>query len=243
MTSTPSARFLSRYDDTTPPTAQSWLLDVLKRALPPMVALFALNAAVGLFIVHVLQGNFAEDSVNRYLQDRRTPTLDAFAAFGSAMGSVMTNIIGCLVLMALIWLITRKWWVAVLPGLALVLQAILHMAVSGLVDRLRPVGVEQLDAAPPTAAFPSGHTGATLTQLVVIAFLLSRLHRRLVTVLAWALAVVYTGVVIWARLYQGMHAVTDVGMGIVNGVTCAIIAWLTLRRAPVAEPAPQRSGV
>lgn len=243
MEGTSRSRFLARYDDATPPAVRSWLLDVLKRAVPPLLALFAVNAAVGLFIVHVLGGNLGEVAVNRYLQDRRTATLDAMAAFGSAMGSVATNIIGCFVLMSLIWLLTRKWWVAVLPGLALVLQAVLHMAVSGLVDRLRPVGVEQLDLAPPTAAFPSGHTGATLTQLVIVALLLSRLHNRLLTVSAWTLAAVYTGVVVWARLYQGMHAVTDVTMGIVNGITCAIIAWLALRRNPVAAHHAQRSGV
>lgn len=225
---------LARYDDPTPPTVRSWFSDVARRALLPLLGLFGLNAAVGLFIVHALGGNPGEAAVNRYLQDRRTPTLDALAVVGSTMGNVAVNIIGCLVLMGLIWIATRKWWVAALPGIALSAEAVLHMAATGLVDRVRPPGVEQLDLAPPTAAFPSGHTGATLAQLMVVGFLITRLHRRLLTVIVWAVVAVYMGLVMWARLYQGMHMPTDVAMGVVNGIVCAIIAWLALRRDPRA---------
>lgn len=119
-----------------------------------------------------------------------------------------------------------------MPAVALVLEAVLHMAATGLVDRSRPPGVERLDAAPPTASFPSGHTGATLAQLVIIAFLVMRLHRSVLTAVAWLFVLGYIGWVAWARLYQGMHFPTDVTMGAVNGVVCAVIAWLALRRAP-----------
>lgn len=225
-------RFLARYDDDTPPTVKSWALDILRRALPALVVLFGVNAAVGMFIIHVLHGNPGEAVVNRTLQDGRTPTLDALAMTGSTMGNVTVNIVGCLVLMALVFVATRKWWLAALPGLALLGEAVLHMASTGLVDRTRPAGVEQLDLAPPTAAFPSGHTGATLAQLVIIGFLITRLGRLPLTVAYWLVALAYIGTVIWARLYQGMHSPTDVGMGVVNGITCAVIAWLTPRRNP-----------
>ena len=52
----------------------------------------------------------------------------------------------------------------------------------------------------------------------------------------------YIGIVIWARLYQGMHALTDVSVGGVNGVACALIAWLALRRGPVPATKAQPSG-
>lgn len=222
--------FLARYDDDTPPSVRSWLRDVVARGVPPLVGLFVLNAAVGLFLIHGLGGNPGEAVVNRALQDGRTPGLDSLAVLGSTMGSVVVNIVGCLVLMAIVGIATRRWWVAALPGLALVAEAVLHMAATGLVDRTRPPGVEQLDAAPPTAAFPSGHTGATLAQLVIIGFLVTRLQRRLLTVLTWIVVAGYIGLVIWARLYQGMHVPTDIAMGVVNGVACAVIAWRALRR-------------
>lgn len=222
--------FLARYDDTTPPSVTSWLADVAKRGLVPLLVLFALNATIGLFLVHGLADYPQEAAVNRYLQDRRTPTLDFLAMVGSTMGNVTVNILGCLVVTALVWIATRRWWMAVLPGLALTAEAVLHMAATGLVDRLRPPGVEQLDLAPPTAAFPSGHTGATLAQLLIVAFLVTRLDRRLLTALVWVAGAAYIAWVMWARLYQGMHRPTDVAMGFVNGVVCAVIAWLALRR-------------
>lgn len=59
----------------------------------------------------------------------------------------------------------------------------------------------------------------------------------MLTALAWAVVVAYSALVIWARLYQGMHVPTDVAMGIVNGVACAVIAWLALRRDQAAAHA------
>ena len=236
MTASRPGGFLARYDDDSAPTLRSWLTDLARRGLPPLLGLFALNAAVGLFLVHGLGGNPGEAAVNRVLQDGRTPTLDSLAALGSTMGSVVVNIAGCLVLMAVVWVATRRWWVAVLPGVALVAEAVLHMAATGLVDRTRPPGVEQLDAAPPTAAFPSGHTGATLAQLVIVGLLVTRLQNRLLTVLTWIVVATYIGVVIWARLYQGMHVPTDIAMGVVNGAACAVIAWRALRRGAEGSP-------
>ena len=36
--------------------------------------------------------------------------------------------------------------------------------------------------------------------------------------------------VAYARLYRGAHHVTDILFGILNGVVCAVLAWLYLRR-------------
>ena len=40
----------------------------------------------------------------------------------------------------------------------------------------------------------------------------------------------------YARLYRGMYHLTDVLLGIVNGVVCALLAWHWLRRGATEEP-------
>ena len=53
-------------------------------------------------------------------------------------------------------------------------------------------------------------------------------------VLRWVLTVVCLVIpflVAYARLYRGMHHLSDVVVGFLNGLTCAILAWLYLRRS------------
>ena len=79
--------------------------------------------------------------------------MDALTRGASAIGSAPGNIGGCILFMAIVSWITRRWWVALLPGLALSLEAIVHAVTSTIVNRDRPA-VEHLDAAQPTASFP-----------------------------------------------------------------------------------------
>ena len=46
-----------------------------------------------------------------------------------------------------------------------------------------------------------------------------------------------------ARLYRGMHHPTDVVVGLLNGVVCAVLAWGYLRRdvGPTAAPDSRRA--
>ena len=50
--------------------------------------------------------------------------------------------------------------------------------------------------------------------------------RRLVTVVCILVPVLVS----YARLYRGMHHLTDVLLGVVNGIVCALLAWHWLRR-------------
>ena len=54
-------------------------------------------------------------------------------------------------------------------------------------------------------------------------------------VIVWCLMVPL--LVSYARLYRGMHHLTDVLVGVVNGVVCALLAWYWLRRrSDVSSP-------
>ena len=68
---------------------------------------------------------------------------------------------------------TKQWWVAVIPALAISLQATVFVIAANLVNRPRP-DVERLDPAPPTSSYPSGHTGASFA--LYLTFALSLIH-------------------------------------------------------------------
>ena len=139
---------------------------------------------------------------------------------------------------------------ALLPGLALSLEAIVHAVTSTVVNRDRPA-VEHLDAAQPTASFPSGHTLNTTVVMGVTAYLFA-LHRR--SLRAALGGAVIGGVVSIAmglsRVYLAAHWLTDVVAGwLVALAWLAVVVTLhrlvlTVGRTPAGsmERAPPRAG-
>ena len=65
---------------------------------------------------------------------------------------------------------TRDWRFAAVPCLAVLLQFVIFDTVSTLVGRARP-HVHELDLAPPTTSFPSGHVSATTALYLTFAML------------------------------------------------------------------------
>ena len=215
--------------DTSAPNVPSALRDIGVRAVLPMLGLMVVNLGIGWLIVHPGGGWTAEAGLNAALQAGRTPLLDAIARAASTAGNAPSNIGACLVFIAVVGLVTRRWWMAVIPGLALVLEAVLHVIVSINVGRERPL-VERLDAAQPTHSFPSGHVGATFAQVLILLFLAHRLSSAVARVALMIAGVGFIAVLAWSRLYLGMHFASDVAMGLVDGGVCALLAWNYLRR-------------
>ncbi|KGM15163.1 hypothetical protein N867_11190, partial [Actinotalea fermentans ATCC 43279 = JCM 9966 = DSM 3133] len=165
----------------------------------------------------------------------RTPLLNQLTAIWSAVGNTEVIIAGCLLVIALVWWRTRQWWVAVIPGIAVAVQAAVFMLSALVVGRERP-DVELLDEAPPTSGFPSGHAGASVAFYVSLALLARRIRRRWLRYLVTTLCVLVPALVAYARLYRGMHHATDVGVGVLNGLVCVALGWRYLQREPAAEP-------
>ena len=228
---------VSRYrDDESAPTIISAGRDLIIRALLPGLALFALGLGVGWLLLGPWGASTGEDQVSVLAQSGRTPTLDAIARIASAIGSVNGNAIICILSVAFVWALSRRWWLAALPAVALWLHVMVHIATSTIIARPRPT-VETLDIGQPTASFPSGHMGATTAQLLVLVlFLCQRVESRAWRAVIIAVVTGYLLVLGWSRVYLGMHHLSDVLWGAVNGVGCGLIAWLFLRRNP-AQPA------
>jgi len=220
--------WLHRYDDIDRPTVRGAIGAIASRGILPMLGLLTVNLVIGFIITHPGDGWRWEDSVNKALQSGRTPLMDALTRGASAIGSAPGNIGGCIIFMAIVYWITRRWWVALLPGLALSLEAIVHAVTSTIVNRDRPA-VEHLDAAQPTASFPSGHVGATLAQLLILILLTQHLPQRSKAIIA-GVSLAFVAFLGFSRLYLGMHHGSDVTVGIVNGIVCAALAWNYLPR-------------
>ena len=225
---------VTRYDDPTRPSVVGWLGDLARRAIVPALALFAAIVALGKVIVGPLNSIPAEDDINRNIQAGRTPLWDSITAVWSHIGNTEIVIGVCVLAVAALWWRTKQWWYAVIPAIAISLQASVFVAATAVTGRQRPL-VEHLDPAPPTSSYPSGHMGASTALYVTFAMMAQRIRhtwlRRTLT-LVFLLVPILVG---YARIYRGMHHVSDVTVGAINGVICAVLAWVALRRSPAAS--------
>ena len=233
--------FLHRYElDTTAPTRAEARRDVAVRVLAPAVGLWAVIVAVGLLLTGPLDNLPAEAAVNDWFVALRTPTLDAVTAVLSAIGTTEFIIGACVLFVVLFWRRTRQWWLAIVPPQAIAVQAIVFMTAALVVGRERP-DVEKLDVSPPTSSYPSGHTGASTAFYVVLAMLAQRIGNPVLRVVVTVVCLLVPIAVGTARLYRGMHSLTDVSMGLLNGLVCAFLAWNYLRRDTSSATAPAES--
>jgi undecaprenyl-diphosphatase len=233
--------FVRRYErDTSRPTLRQARSDLTRRTLAPAVGLLAAIIGIGLLIVGPLDSLPGEVAVNADLAANRTPTLDALTAVWSTIGQTEFIILGCLVALALVWWRTRQWWLAVVPSIAVAVQAAVFITSAFVVGRERP-DVEALDVSPPTSGFPSGHTGASTAFYLTLALLARRVRH---PALRWAATVVCLLVpllVAYARLYRGLHHPSDVVVGALNGLVCVVLAWRYLERGTAtSDPAVPR---
>lgn len=227
--------FLMRYADATAPAAKQALRDLAVRALLPALVLWALIMAGGWLLTGPLATwTEGEDGLTRDIQAGRTPFMDAFTAVFSRAGDPAAMVILGFVVVGVLWFITKKWWFAVIPGLALALQAAVFVAATLLIGRPRPEA-EHLDPAPPTSSYPSGHVGASVALYFSLALMAQSIERtwvrRVVTVVLLAIPVLVS----WSRFYRGMHHGSDIAVGIVNGLACALIAWFWLARTHITK--------
>lgn len=228
--------FLTRWDeDQSRPALRSALRDVAVRAVLPAIPLFLVIVGFGFLLKGPL---FAfsewENNVNRWFQDARTETGETITHLMSSIGNT-EYVIGVAVIVAgLVWWRTKQWWYAVIPLIAISLQATVFVLAAHVVGRSRP-NVERLDPTPPTSSFPSGHVGASTALYISLALMSTRIENVVVRRVAIVLCVTAPLLVTYARLYRGAHHPTDVAWGLVNGVVCALLAWNYLRREPAKD--------
>ena len=132
--------FLTRWDDDqSRPTLKAALRDLGVRAMLPATALLAVIIGFG----YLLKGplfELSEDEkqINREFQDARDGLWNSITHLMSSIGNTEYVIAVCLIVIGLVWWRTKQWWYAVVPGIAISLQATVFVIATHVVGRARP---------------------------------------------------------------------------------------------------------
>ena len=119
---------------------------------------------------------------------------------------------------------------------ALVLSLAVHTALKQVLRAPRPYQVSELViplVTQPGYGIPSGHVADSI---VVWGYVLYRLKRRWL----WGLLAIYVVIMMWSRMYVGVHYPQDVLAGLVIGVA---VLWTFLRIADPVEAGWKRLNV
>jgi len=168
----------------------------------------------------------------------RTADRDPLSQIGSSLADTLT----CIAVMSVAVVVFRLWfgrWRESLVVFAAIGGELLFfLAVTGVVARDRPT-IEHLDPAPPTSSFPSGHTAAAVALYGSIAvILLYRLRPPWLALIIAALLWCIPAVVGIARMYRGMHHMSDVVVGTMAGGAWLMIVLATLYSLPDRRGVP-----
>ena len=204
-----------------------------------LVAVIGIGAVVGL----MLTDWFAPNAITRFdldvarrLARSRTATGNDLARWGATLAETPVKI-GVTIVVGLIMLRRwRRWYEPLFVALPLVFEASAFMAMTLIVRRPRPA-VHRLLSSPVASSFPSGHVAAA-TVYLALAIVVFRHARSVMVRVAVVVAAVAVPIVVgWARMYQGMHNLSDVVAGVVLGLVSIAICARILGPPPVSETA------
>jgi membrane-associated phospholipid phosphatase len=199
--------------------------DLFSRAVAPGIGLWVLIFGVGYVLVGPLvRFSDTEDTVSKDLAAGRTSTWNFITLVWSHIGNTEIVIGVCLLVAVVILWATRDWRLAAVPALALVLQAVIFFTIASVLHRARPP-VAKLDLAAPTHSYPSGHVSASTALYVSLALLALRIRHAGLRWITVVFCLVVPMLVAFARLYRGMHHLTDVLASLATGIVCALLAY------------------
>lgn len=212
-----------------PPTVGEVAGQLLRRAVLPGLAVWIAIVALGFVIMGPLGELQGEEAWSKQIEAWRTPLWDSMTHVWSTSTDTWYTIGSGIVLSLITWFLTRRWWVGMVPVLAITLESTIFVTATHLVGRPRPE-VSRPDPAPPTSSFPSGHTAAAMALWLSVALLSMRIERAWIRWPIVAFGVCLPVLVAFARFYRGAHHVSDIVVGVVLGVFCAFTATRAVRQ-------------
>jgi undecaprenyl-diphosphatase len=168
--------------------------------------------------------------LNRRFVQTRSPIVNRWSDLGSSLGDTVT-VVGVAAIVTGILLLRRAWAHASFLVGALLIEFLSFVTTTFVIDRNRPP-VPKLDAAPPTASFPSGHAAAAIVLYVAIAIILASWTRnRILRVVTWIVAVILPAAVAISRMHRGMHHPTDIAGSLIGALGALAVSMLAVRAA------------
>jgi len=202
------------------------------------VGLSALFVGMGKLITGPLNGAVqpTDDAVAKWFADGRTSFLNPLSTVGSGLAETFTKIaITAFVALAALAL-WRRWLEPLLLATSLILEASVFITVTLLVRRHRP-DVPQLEHSPVSSSFPSGHVAAAVMYGAAVVIVFWHTRKRWIRALAVLSVAAIVLAVALARMYRGMHFLTDILGGMLLGALSLTISTLILRSTDEADEA------
>jgi membrane-associated phospholipid phosphatase len=193
-------------------------------------AMVALGFALTKIVLRIDGVSERDESVSDWLARHRTPNLEHLSWVGSTLAGGL--VIPCVIAFFLVvFLALHRWRLAAFVLFAVAIESAGYRATSLIVPRERPT-VPRLESLPVDASYPSGHTAASIALYAgLLLILVSRVRNTTLTVLAWAFILAIPLFVGWARMYRGMHHLTDTGAGVLLGISALVVIVFATRAA------------
>ncbi len=182
----------------------------------------------------------ADTQSSAWVADHRTAALNGVTHVGSMMADTIIALVVTTVAVVVLRVWLGRWRESLVTVIAVVGELLIFLVITATVHRARPA-VPQLDQAPPTSSFPSGHTGAAMALYGCLAVILLRnVKPRWVAVGLAVIGFTVPILVAASRVYRGMHYPTDVLAGaIASGIWLLAVVLVLLR--PDRRPHRSRS--
>ncbi len=197
----------------------------LVRLLVGFIAVVGTGAVVGLTFTDWTAPNAVtrlDERVANWWVDGRTDGLNSLAPWAAGPADTFIKIgISTVICAVLLW-VFRRWDEAVYVALPLVFEATCFITITHIVGRPRP-DVDRLLESTVNSSFPSGHVAAATVYFAVVIVVWRHTAALWARALSLGVFLVVEIGVIWARMYQGMHYLSDVVGGVVLGAVSLII--------------------
>jgi membrane-associated phospholipid phosphatase len=205
-------------------------------------AAIALGWALETYVLPDHGVGHADEHVNVWLSQHRTPTRNDVSTWLSGLGDIYA-IPALVAITAIVAAIRRNWRVVGFILAAIGVEAATYRITTFVIHRQRPA-VPRLEQLPVNASYFSGHTAASVAVYCGIALVLTRaIARRWFSLTCWTVAIVIPLLVGFARMYRGMHHPTDVAAGVLVGIGSLLVASAASRAgARTAAASPERVG-
>lgn len=197
------------------------------------VGLTLLWWGVGELVTQQLRNSWLVDTDRRlaeWFAEHRSQQWNQLSNIGSWLAETLTKVAVTAVVGIVLLIVFKRWLEALVIALPLVLEAMIFISVTWLVARPRP-DVPRLDASPVDSSFPSGHTAAAVVYAAMVVVVFWHTRKVWVRALAVVVAVSVPIAVAVARMYRGMHFLTDVIAGALLGGVVVVITTRLLEHA------------